>query len=260
MATRHRPRPGVSGAVLDAVEQWSYVGLGAARTAIESAGEPAGGARGRRGGNRRRSKAKQSPPVGQLLPGALLGLTLAAQHQVFDAVAAGEVRLQGALTRAGTNPTVAVAMDRLTEFLEEWDSRFRVEQEASVQRARAAAARLAPAVADAVLAELDIEALLDQVDLDAVVDRLPVDRVVDRLNLREMLIDALIDVQVAELLQGGTLLATSTLEALRELGGGATRLASRGLRRSRVVEPTEAARPSPEQGAARRAPAAKRRD
>ncbi len=238
MATRHPSRPGVSGAVLDAVEQWSYVGLGAARTALQSAGEPDRPGR-RRGGRAARGSRRRGQPqqIGQLLPGAVLGLTLTAQHQVFDAVAAGEVRLQGLLSRSGSNPAVAAAMERLTVFLAEWDARFRAEQDGHVERARAAVARLAPAVADAILAELDVDALLDQVDLDAVVDRLPVDRVIDRVNLREILIDALIDIQVAELLQGGTLLATSTLEALRELGGGATRLATRRLRLSRDGDP-----------------------
>lgn len=229
MTARRRARPGVTGAMLDAVEQWSYLGLGAARVVVESAGEPTS-PRGRRGRTRRKDPVQG---IGDLLPGALLGLTLTAQHHVFDAVAEAEVRLQAALAKAGDNPTVSAAAERLTEFLAEWDARFRAEQDASLERTRTAVARLAPALADAIMAELDVGALIDQVDMDAVVERMPVEEMLDRINLRGVLIEALVDVQVAELLQEGTLLATSTLEALRELGGGATRLATRGLRRGR---------------------------
>lgn len=223
MARGRRSRPGVTGPVLDAMEQWSLLGLGAARAALELTAEAP-----HADGPRRPTTADAD--LARLLPGALLGLSLAAQRRVFDAVAEGEVRLQTVLARLGEHEAVAPAREQLRDFLVAWNSHYEAEQATSAKRAERAASRTAADLADVMMADVDVDALIERIDMEALADRLPIDQVLDRVDLRGLLIEALTDIQVAELLQGGSLLATSTLEALRDQVGVATRLAGRGLR------------------------------
>lgn len=248
MQVQQPPRPGVTGAMFDTTERWTHLAIGLMLFAqqqsddcydavVESAPidlrdarlrsaplahgshrRPVPGKRARkrsgratrpRGGVRR---ARIDGVIG-LLPGAALGLGLAAQRQLFDRVSAVEGHAQGAVGWMTNRGPVAAVSRRLQDFLAHWDARYRAQTDAHEQLAADYLARIGPGALDALLARIDMTALLDRVDvneavervdLEALVDKLPVERVIERVDLRAVVLETVAQVQVTDILREST--------------------------------------------------------
>ncbi len=217
-------RPGVTGAVFDATERWTGLAIGLAvfghrhaehthRTVVPV-----------------RRSATGSVGAGgvlALVPGAVMGIGLAAQRTVFDRVADVEGRMQHLTGRLAESPPLAPVMSRVRDFLARWDESYRSEAEARYELAAEYLARLGPDTLDALLARIDVDALLDHVDVNSAVDRVdleqlidkvPVERVIDRVDLRSVVLDTVAQVQVTDILR------ESTGAMANRLSGGRIRL------------------------------------
>lgn len=166
-----------------------------------------------------------------LLPGATLGLGLAAQQQLFDRVSAAEGRGQRSIEWITSHGPLGAMNRRLRDFLQHWDDQYRSQTDTHAELASNYLARIGPGALDALLARIDMTALLDRVDineavdrvdLDALVDKLPVERVIDRVDLRAVVLDTVAQVQVTDILREST-------------GAMATRLTS-GIFRARPAD------------------------
>lgn len=218
------PRPGVTGAVFDTAERWTGLVIGLAvfvhrhadathRTVVPT----------------RRSATGPTGADGvlALVPGAVMGIGLAAQRTVFDRVADIEGRVQNLTGRLAESEPVAPMVGRVRGFLARWDERYRSEAEIRCELAGEYLARLGPDALDALLARIDVDALLDHVDVNSAVDRVdleqlidkvPVERVIDRVDLRSVVLDTVAQVQVTDILR------ESTGAMANRLSGGRIRL------------------------------------
>ena len=148
-----------------------------------------------------------------LLPGAALGLGLAAQRQIFDRVSAAEGRTQRSVEWITSHGPLAALNDRLRAFLRHLDDQYRAQSDVHAELAADYLARIGPGALDALLARIDINALLDRVDineavdrvdLEALIDKVPVERVIDRVDMRAVVLDTVAQVQVTDILREST--------------------------------------------------------
>lgn len=265
------PRPGVSGALFDTTQRWTHLLIGLAVFAAQQSDDiydavidsdvidvigtrpetapPSSGRSGERGHvtlskRARAAKVRRRRAVRQhgvrrgrmdglvgLLPGATLGLGLAAQRRVFDHVSAAEGRAQRSVEWLTSHGPLGTLNRRLRDFLQHWDDQYRAQTDTHAELASDYLARIGPGALDALLARIDITALVDRVDineavdrvdLEALIDKVPVERVIDRVDLRAVVLDTVAQVQVTDILREST-------------GAMATRLTG-GLFRTRPVD------------------------
>lgn len=253
MKAGRAPRPGVSGAWFDTTERWTHLLLGLAVFAAQQSddvydavidsdvvdvtdtprkslppqphrpGERSGvvlskrerAAQARRRRAVREHGVRRGRPDGLigLLPGAALGLGLAAQRRVFDRVSTVEGRAQHSVEWITSHGPLGAVNRRLRSFLKHWDDQYRAQTDTHAELAADYLARIGPGALDALLARIDIVALLDRVDineavdrvdLEALVDKLPVERVIDRVDMRAVVLDTVAQVQVTDILREST--------------------------------------------------------
>jgi hypothetical protein len=248
--SRREPRRGVSGAVFDTTERWTYLGIGLAALthgfAADTYGfvtaEPVAPKRGKKSGSGKHRAPTTAGKdrvrgIAALLPTATLGMALKTQSWTFDKVSAIEGSLEAPFGRIATLPVVEAVLARLQSFLVAQDAAYREQHEASLDLAREYLAAAGPKTLDELLSRIDIDSFIDRidvdivvskVDIDAVIDMVPVDRVIDKIDLRAVVLETVGQVQMTDVLREGT---SSTARALREQVSSATRISSRTLRR-----------------------------
>jgi len=259
MTTLRDPRPGVTGALFDTAERWTYLGIGLASFVSKFSDQTYDSV-----ATGRAKKSRHGVPAGELqgtialLPGAAMGLVLHLQRRGFDNVAEVEGQLGRRLGSVCDVAPVAPALLALNQVLGHWDEQFRVHQDAQQVLATDFLARYGPATLDALLARVDMQSIIDRVDVDdvidkvdinALVDRVPVDRVLDRVDLRSVVLDTVSQVQVTDILREGTgAMRTSTAEAIRGQVNSATKIAGRFRREAMAAntpsEPSLQAQPT----------------
>jgi hypothetical protein len=190
--------------------------------------------------------------LARLLAAAAFGVAMEAQRRSFGAAVAIAARL-GSPLGVLVRPAVAVARHHLG--LDGWAARGLAEQ----RRAREAAARavraLVPALAaavldeldldevvarvdldriieridlDAIAARIDLDAVVARIDLDAVVARVDVDAIVARVDLPALTEQVIDEVDLGEIIrESSSTMASETVDALRVQGMRADGLVSR---------------------------------
>jgi hypothetical protein len=183
---------------------FGVVGLGGslARSAITRIGASEAPALG--------AAASSSPSALKLLPGALIGVGLAAERRVFEASAAIESRViltRRALSQrspravpAGTRRVEPAGTGRVERYLEQWRTRGEEEQARNRFLVGELVSRLAPELADAVVARIDlnkiiaaipIEDLLGDLDLDALIKRIDLGSLLGQVDLAPLVVEIL---------------------------------------------------------------------
>ncbi|MBM3673817.1 MAG: hypothetical protein FJW88_02515 [Actinobacteria bacterium] len=130
------------------------------------------------------------------VPGALVGLGVAAQRQVLRVTAAGERTVGSTVGAVARTPVIGAPIRDVEAYLVRWADRGDIEQARSRARLGDLVRSLAPELATAVLEQLDIATLVDQlpvdaivakVDLDALLERVDVDAIVAKVDLDALL-------------------------------------------------------------------------
>lgn len=232
-------RPGATGAALDTVERWLHLSIGLSTVAGRFADTSY---------DKASVASTHATPRGEmagsaaLLPGAVLGLALAAQRRSFDTAAAAEHRLQGAVRWIGRAPLIGPINRGFTAYLKRWDDHYQRDREQFAQLAVQYLATTGPQTLDELLARIDLESVIDRVDLDDVIDRVdleavvnkvPLEQVIGRIDMGSVVVDTVGQVQVADLLRESTgVMAATTADLIREQRRNAARLAGRPFRRA----------------------------
>ena len=156
------------------------------------------------------------------VPGALVGLGVAAQRQVLRVTAAGERTVGSTVGAVARTPVIGAPIRDVEAYLVRWADRGDIEQARSRARlgdlVRSLAPELATAVleqldiatlvdqlpVDAIVAKVDLDALLERVDVDAIVKRVDVGAIIDRVDLGPMVARVLDEVDIGALIRDST--------------------------------------------------------
>lgn len=140
--------------------------------------------------------APAGPGLLHHVPGALVGLGVAAQRQVLRATAVGERAVSATASVVTRTPVLGAPLRDVEGYLARWADRGEAEQARSRALLGEFVRRLAPEVATAVVAQLDIEQLVEQLPVDAIVaevdigallERVDVDAIVSRVDIAALL-------------------------------------------------------------------------
>lgn len=131
----------------------------------------------------------QSPGGSTLrrLPGAALGIGLAAQERILALSAQVESSAGFAVSAARSLPLVGTVVAAGDRTVERWSVRGAEEQAGNEALLSAFIARLAPEIAIAMMERLDINAILEALPLDSVLERVDVDALIGRVNVDNIL-------------------------------------------------------------------------
>lgn len=131
----------------------------------------------------------QSPGGSTLrrLPGAALGIGLAAQERILALSAQVESSAGFAVSAARSLPLVGTVVAAGDRTVERWSIRGAEEQAGNEALLSAFIARLAPEIAIAIMERLDINAILEALPLDSVLERVDVDALIGRVNVDNIL-------------------------------------------------------------------------
>lgn len=222
-------RPGFSGAIFDELERWSGLGLGIA-------GVASGYTRSRlvepSDADEQASDAVTLADFAAVLPGATATVAASVQSTLFDVVATLEQRINEMSAAASGVEFTAAPIRALHAWLTGLDEQFRSKQ---AERAEAAAEFLAtvgPETTAELLSRVDMNMVLSEVDMDALVERVTLERVLERVDVNSLMSDVLTELDTANLLREGTgVIASNTVDSIRNVPGAAGRLAGRVVRR-----------------------------
>ena len=238
------PRPGVTGPVLDSVEAWTRVGLGALAFAAAQSDRHLLSTVTRTPGPDGVGRYDQSSTtLPAVLPGATFGLALAGQSALFDVIASTEVRVAAIVGLLSRRSPAGWASRRMMAFLEPWDQRWRADQRTHADAAAAFLASIGPSTLDELLGRIDVE---------RVVDRVPVDYVVDRIDVNSIAAEIASELRYTDLVRESTnaifrestgVLAATTAEVVRGQVGAVTRFTSFPFRGRQQANP--AVEPNP---------------
>jgi len=168
------PAPGVS----DVLRRSARLGLGALGLASRAAGSVFA-----RVPDPNAAPPDAEPGIAALVPGAVLGIAIAAERRaagVVDAVA----KSSAAVARTATQPAlVQRALRPLEDRLWQWNEVARREQSRNQAQAAALIPVIVQQVTENVLAQLDFVRLVEQIPVDDIAAAIDVEAIVQRIDL-----------------------------------------------------------------------------
>ena len=144
-------------------------------------------------GEARPPGSPSAPGLLRLVPGALLGVGIAAQRRVLEITAATERTAAQLGGLAARTPLVGASLRSAEDYLSVWSDRGSVTQARNRALVGEFVRRLTPELASAVVAQLPIEAIVDSIDMDAIIDQVDVDRMIGRVDVDRIISRVSID-------------------------------------------------------------------
>ncbi|MFN8034580.1 MAG: hypothetical protein U0V73_01410 [Acidimicrobiia bacterium] len=175
-----------------------------------------------------------------LVPGALVGVGLVAERRLFDTAAAVESRVTRVtqVLRSGRRvPTAPRGPSRVEQYLEHWRARGEAEQARNRVLVSELVRRLAPELADAIVARIDLnkilaaiplERLLEGVDLGALMQRIDIGSIIASMDIGTLLAEVLDAMDLPDVVRQSTsTVGGDAIDAVRSQAIGADALVER---------------------------------